>query len=177
MFLNLRSAGAAGIMVLALMAASGCSAQPSAPAATQQLAPIALGDLQKATERQAANPTETAPARPSTQRPAPIPGGARELAPLETDLLNALAVSTSTFDVRPGETLRAVLTRWAQDAGWQLVWQSSKDYKIEAGVTFPRGTTLQQALRETVHSVWMANPTIKVELYRNNVLVVTELKA
>ncbi len=177
MFLNIRGAGAAGFFLTAIIATSGCSAQPSASSSSQALAPINIGDLQQSTERQTVHPTSAAPARPSSQQPAPMPGGAQGLAPLENDLLNALAVSTSTFDVRPGETLRAVLTRWTQDAGWQLVWQSSKDYKIEAGVTFPRGTTMQQALRETVHSVWMVNPTIKVELYKNNVLVVTEVKA
>lgn len=176
MFMNLRGTSAAGLIISAFIAASGCSAQP-ASGSRAQLAPINLGDIQQTTERQATNQASTMPSRPSAQQAAPMPGGARDLAPLETDLLNALAVSTSTFDVRPGETLRAVLTRWTQDAGWQLVWQSSKDYKIEAGVTFPRGTTMQEALRETVHSVWMANPTIKVDLYKNNVLVVTEVKA
>ena len=177
MLMNRRGAGIAGIVLSALFAATGCSAQPSGPVNSQTLAPISLGDLQQATERQAADPTASIPTRPSAQRPAPMPGGERELAPLEDDLLNALTVTTSSFNIRPGETLRAVLTRWTQDAGWQLVWQSSKDYKIEAGVTFPRGTTMQEALRETIHSIWKANPTIRVDLYRNNVLVVSEVRA
>jgi len=160
-------------MACAMLAANGCSAAPaSTPGAI--LAPIELGDLQRASETQAKS--RLASSTPA-QMAAPMPGGGAALAPLEDDLLNALAVTTSRFDLRPGETLRAALTRWTQDAGWQLVWDSSRDYRIEAGMTFPRGTTLNDAIKETIHSVWMANPTLKADLYRNNVLVITEVKA
>lgn len=43
----------------------------------------------------------------------------------------------ATYTVAPGETLRAVLTRWADASGWQLVWEPSQDYSLSAPASFP----------------------------------------
>lgn len=106
----------------------------------------------------------------------PAASGA-ELHPLDMDQFEELQRVTTTFDLRAGETLRQTLVRWAADAGWQVIWQSPKDYRIEASMVFPRGTGFKEAARSTARSIWRVNPTLKLRAYRNNVLVVEEVQA
>lgn len=102
--------------------------------------------------------------------------GASDLRPLDEAAFEELQRVTTSFELRAGETLRQALTRWAADSGWQVIWQSSKDYRIEASLVFPRGTDFKEAARSTARSIWRVNPTLKLKAYRNNVMVVEEVQ-
>lgn len=108
--------------------------------------------------------------------PASRPQGVNELHPLDTSAFEELQRVTTSYELRAGETLRQALTRWGADAGWQVVWQSTKDYRIEASLVFPRGTDFRKAARETARSIWRVNPTLKLRAYKNNVMVVEEVQ-
>lgn len=110
--------------------------------------------------------------------PAPTAQGkdVSALRPLDSLDFQELERVTTTFDLRAGETLRQALTRWAGEAGWQVVWQSTKDYRIEVSMTFPRGTDFKSAARDTAQSIWRVNPTLKLRVYKNNVMVVEEVQ-
>lgn len=43
------------------------------------------------------------------------------------------------WEAARGETLKSLLTQWAEVSGWTLIWKLDRDYNLEAGVVF-RGT-------------------------------------
>lgn len=44
--------------------------------------------------------------------------------------------ATSLWQIKKNDTLRATLQAWADEAGWQLVWDFPWDYGLSAGATF-----------------------------------------
>jgi len=86
------------------------------------------------------------------------------------------ACSSSGFAVSPGQMLHPVLADWAACAGWNLVWNSEYDYRIEAAASFSgefidASTALVEAMAD-------ARPTITVDFYKGNrVLVVSNKSA
>lgn len=114
-------------------------------------------------------PTQTA-SKANTPLDAP-------LAPLEGDLADYLAEATGEWALAPGETLQGVLVRWADYAGWAIVWDASRDYPIQASLAFPRGTPFTEAVREVLKAVWRHNPTLKATVYKNKVVVITDAGA
>jgi hypothetical protein len=95
-------------------------------------------------------------------------------APLDDDILGALAESVGSYELAAGETLREGLARWCTDAGWTLVWRASRDYRVDANLRFPAGTSLREAVKQAVRAVWLHNPAIKATVYKNQVIVITE---
>ncbi len=57
------------------------------------------------------------------------------------DLNEKLAYGDDVHDweAARGETLKSLLTQWAEVSGWTLIWKLDRDYNLEAGVVF-RGT-------------------------------------
>lgn len=109
--------------------------------------------------------------------PAPTEDAASEgavFAPLDEEILGALAETVAAYELAAGETLRDALTRWCSDAGYTLVWRSDRDYRIDAALRFPAGTQIREALKQTVRAVWRHNPDIKATVYKNNVIVISE---
>ena len=47
-----------------------------------------------------------------------------------------LGESIQDWEARPGDTLRELLTRWGEQAGWTVIWSLERDYHLEAGVVF-----------------------------------------
>lgn len=117
---------------------------------------------------------QQAPAKPANQ--VETNQTTSELRPLDVAAFAELQRVTTSYELRAGETLRQALTRWAADSGWQIIWQSSKDYRIEASMVFPRGTDFREAARSTARSIWAVNPTFKLKAYRNNVMVLEEVQ-
>jgi hypothetical protein len=93
------------------------------------------------------------------------------LAPLPQGMLGDVG-ATLNFDLRIGETLRAALTRWAEQAGWALVWQTDVDYQIQAAAQFPAGTSFKDALRQTMQAFWQQTRWLQATVYKNHVVVV-----
>ena len=145
----------------AAMPASNAAAKPVTPHVSSATSPTSQ-------PRQLVPPTQLAWS-------APQHAGAA-LAPLPEPEANALARVTTTFAIRQGETLQAALTRWCSAAGWTLVWKSTRDYRIEAAITFPSGTAFDEAVHDTMRSIWRMSPTVKSTLYtRNRVLLLSEV--
>ena len=107
-----------------------------------------------------------APAQPVRAKTAP-------LAPMDPQAMTGLRDATASYYLAPGETLRGALTRWCADSDYQLVWQSDQDFVIDSQMSFPRGVTFDEAVRQTVRAVWRQHPTLKAETYKNRVLVVS----
>ena len=80
-----------------------------------------------------------------------------------------------TFDVRRGESLTQVLSRWTADrADLEVVWKSDYDYQLEANAQF-KGD-LMSALAELSRFVALKNPTFQVRLHANGVILVTDTR-
>lgn len=71
------------------------------------------------------------------------------------------------WDVRVSDgTIRGVLSRWANTAGWQLVWDAPVDFSIDAQATL-RGS-FEDALQALVASLGRTSTPIQAILYRGN---------
>lgn len=151
-----------GMMLIGVLASAIAVAQ-TAPAPKPK-----AGVPTRATSQQQAQPQ---------QRMAPMAYQANTstLVPAEGDLYSSLSQSTSAFDLRNGETVRDALTRWCEDSGWTLVWKAKQDYQIDINLSFPQGTTLKTALRDTTRALWLQHPEIRATTYKNNVVVVDEV--
>ncbi len=68
--------------------------------------------------------------------------------------------------------LRTVLAEWAERAGWQVVWNSGYEYKLEAGASF--GGDFIQAAGDLLRSMQAARPAVTGTFFRGNrTLVIT----
>lgn len=82
---------------------------------------------------------------PAAQRPAtPALSGQGEARPAPAP--------RPDYAVAPGETLRAVLARWAGAEGWQLVWDAGNDYALDAAARFPGGD-LERAVAQLLEAL------------------------
>jgi len=93
------------------------------------------------------------------------------LAPPPQGMLNDVG-SAMYFDLHVGETLRGALTRWAQQAGWAIVWQTDVDYPIQATAQFPAGTSFKDAVRQTMQAFWQQTRWLRATVYSNHVVVI-----
>ncbi|MFM0152114.1 toxin co-regulated pilus biosynthesis Q family protein [Paraburkholderia sediminicola] len=63
-------------------------------------------------------------------------------------------------------TVRAALTRWAQQAGWQLIWEAPVDFSVDAPAVVTG--TFDQALQSVVAALASSNAPVQAILYRGN---------
>jgi hypothetical protein len=63
-------------------------------------------------------------------------------------------------------TVRAALTRWAQQAGWQLIWEAPVDFSVDAPAAVTG--TFDQALQSVVGALAGSNAPVQAILYRGN---------
>lgn len=77
------------------------------------------------------------------------------------------------FAVKAGERLSDVLARWGEAARYSIVWESERDYLLAADARFDT-TDMRAALRALVNVLARTNPALRVRVYRNNVVVVSE---
>lgn len=77
--------------------------------------------------------------------------------------------------VMSGKTLREVLGEWAENAGWDLVWNTSREYPISASAVFEgRFMDVSSAL---VRNFARATPVPHARFYKGNkVLVISTLE-
>ena len=73
-----------------------------------------------------------------------------------------------------GQTVRGLLVAWAENSGWNVVWNLDRDYKLEAGVVF-RGTFLDVAAA-LVRSFARANPPPIATFYKGNRVIVVHTR-
>jgi len=63
-------------------------------------------------------------------------------------------------------TIRAALTRWAQQAGWQLIWEAPVDFSVDAPASLTG--TFDDALQSVVAALAGSNAPVQAILYRGN---------
>lgn len=63
-------------------------------------------------------------------------------------------------------TVKTVLTRWAKEDGWQLVWDVPIDFGVDADATVTG--TFEQALEAVVEALKKSDTPIQAVLYRGN---------
>jgi hypothetical protein len=63
-------------------------------------------------------------------------------------------------------SVRNALARWAQEAGWQFIWDVPTDFTVDATATVHG--TLKQALRQVVDALHNSQVPIQVVLYERN---------
>jgi hypothetical protein len=63
-------------------------------------------------------------------------------------------------------TLKTALARWSEGAGWQLVWELSVDFPIEARAEIDG--SFEDAVGTVVKSMERSNAPIKAVFYRGN---------
>jgi hypothetical protein len=120
-------------------------------------------------------PPGPAPAGPSAQEPplkllpAPEPAGRKAFLKTstraETAGGTALPAAQWTLSVQD-KSLRAVLNRWSQDAGWHLFWELGVDYPIKANASIPGN--FEEAVAMVIHSLERADVPPKAIFYRGN---------
>lgn len=147
-----------GEVAVALAGAPSAEVSGSGAIAPLILAPVAPQSLMPAA------PVPAAPAKPAPQVAAPLPAPVAAPAPK----LEAVPV----YRVRSGETLSEVLNRWVGRGGMAVVWKSSNDYRLAADAHFTGN--LMAALEQLTEVVAKTSPALRVRMYANGVIVVTE---
>jgi hypothetical protein len=106
-----------------------------------------------------------APPAPESAEPRPARGSSGSAPPF----------ALPRFTVNPGETLRGVLTRWADASGWQVVWEASNDYSLSAPASFP--SDFREATTRLMESLQSNGAPFGAELYNaNRVVRVTRVR-
>jgi hypothetical protein len=129
-----------------------------------------LGDGNRALD------TGNAASGQSAEPPQPV----KALGPLPEALRESLdSGRTVTWSAQAGESLRGVLQRWTEAAGWTLVWATGADRDVvfEADVAFPVGTSLREALTALFASLAAGEGAAKACEYSNRTLRVVALGA
>lgn len=85
----------------------------------------------------------------------------------------AVVGAAPEFTVKAGERLSDVLARWGEAAHYSVVWESERDYLLAADARFDT-TDMRAALRDLVDVLARTNPALRVRVFRNNVVVVSE---
>ena len=86
------------------------------------------------------------------------------------DPANPFIDASNEWAVRRGETLSQLLTRWGDDAGYTIVYQSDIDYVLQADVVI-RGT-FAEASGQVIESFADATPPIDAEFFLGNKVIV-----
>lgn len=100
------------------------------------------------------------------------------LAPLPADLVASLQTgSGGDWSASAGESIRDALSRWTQDAGWELVWAANhdRDIVLDVDVSFAPGTSMQEAIRATFKALSRRPLALKACEYQNKTIRVVHL--
>jgi hypothetical protein len=89
----------------------------------------------------------------------------QEVSRPETAAAVAAMIATWHVDMADG-TLKAVLGRWAQTAGWQLVWEPQSDFRIEASADLAGG--FEDAAGALILSAERSSVPVRAIFYRGN---------
>lgn len=85
----------------------------------------------------------------------------------DADAVPARPAAVPVWDVTPADkTLKAALTRWAEAAGWQLVWELPIDYAVSARTGIKGKFT--DAVEAVARSMATADTPMKAIFYDGN---------
>lgn len=78
----------------------------------------------------------------------------------------------TTWEANEGDTLRELLTKWSGMAGWKLLWNTNRNYTLNAGVMFKgKFTDVSAAL---IRAFARARPAPIATFYKGNRVIVVE---
>lgn len=84
-----------------------------------------------------------------------------------TELAAAPAeAGTPGWTVKPGDTLKSTLSRWAEQAHWQLSWETDFDYPMPLGATF--SGSFGEAGAQLIGHYQTAKKPLKIIFYKGN---------
>ncbi|CAD5781146.1 TPA: hypothetical protein J1184_004540 [Escherichia coli] len=81
----------------------------------------------------------------------------------------------NNWSVYKGQTLNNVLAQWANVAGWDLVWDSSQTYKLNAAASFGN-VSFEQAVQNLFDAIGNTDPRLYVTLYKKNRVILVSSK-
>lgn len=77
-----------------------------------------------------------------------------------------------TWDAEEGDNLRELLTKWSAMSGWKLLWNTNRNYVLNAGVTFKgKFADVSSAL---IRAFARARPAPIATFYKGNRVIVVE---
>lgn len=106
------------------------------------------------------------------------PANDTRLAPLPDALRERLqSGSAGEWSAQAGESLQQALQRWADSAGWQLIWaaRAETNLVLDVDLDYPAGTTMQEAIRTTFKALSRRPAAPKACEYRNKTLRIVNL--
>lgn len=166
--LSSAAAGASELRPLALDAQALLGVSPAAP-------PAALTSDAEA-PRPALPVAYQAPARPATviaqTTLSPAAALPTEVAPVIA-AASAPATARRLYEVKSGEMASDVFTRWLREDGVQLIWQTSRDFRLEAGARFHEEAAID-AVRAVADVLGRTHPDFIVRAFSNGVVVVMD---
>ena len=126
-----------------LLSCAAAAVQAQSPAVTRVAAPVASGVAAalKPVERAPAVPAPASAAAANAQaasagRPAVQASATAQARPKSTRLVCPNPNGQTWWVKLEDQTVRQTLVRWAEFAGWQLVWEADRDFPIEAEAKF-----------------------------------------
>lgn len=139
----------------------------TAPAAASAIPPLAVASARKKKEKA----TEAVPAVPQAQVDGVVrlqPVGLRAGATPELVVMKARPpVPANRWELSERDkTLKGVVERWAQDAGWRAFWELDVDYPIAATASIDG--SFEEAVSTVVRSMDHADVPLKAIFYRGN---------
>ena len=78
------------------------------------------------------------------------------------------------YEARAGDTVRETLRRWAASAGWEVIWDSSRDYTVEISHRFEVESDFPSVSKLLLDSYWRQGKPVKASMYANKVLRVED---
>ncbi|MFZ6774458.1 toxin co-regulated pilus biosynthesis Q family protein [Undibacterium sp. SXout7W] len=87
--------------------------------------------------------------------------------PEATPPTSAVMISNTVWEIAVSDkTLNAAIARWTAQAGWQLLWELSVDYAVEARTIVPG--TFEEAVETVTRSMETAEIPMKAIFYKGN---------
>ncbi len=118
-------------------------------------------------------------------QPVPMPVPTQPQASVQTETVTSQVAQTQVVEqtvigrdwvATEGESLRTLLEQWGNEAGWKVVWNSDREYVIEAGAVF-RGQFMDVS-SALIRAFARANPAPQGTFYKGNkVLVINTQEA
>lgn len=83
--------------------------------------------------------------------------------------LKSCEIIINDWHVDRGDTLRSLLYKWSTMTGWDLVWDSKYDYKIDSSADIH--DTFISAVKILFKSIGAVNPPIFIDMYEENKVI------